>query len=267
MIVYIEYAFLDNLSMDCLLLLLATATLKLRVRWYRILLGGVVGSTMALLCVGLGGVVLYIAKGLALLLMCIATIGFGKKLFWCILTTCGYTFLMGGAIVGLFNLSVQSFVGGVIYQSDIPLFCYFFAILLVVVIVKLLTAYFGDVKKVLPNVHKCQIVLGQTHNVKALYDSGNCATCNGLPLCFVSKKFCDVFAKRMLCGKTQQVNISTIAGSCVVVACKGQVVLNGVSIDVYFAMGKTTPLYDVILASSVVGGATFGSQQDATQSL
>ena len=267
MIVYIEYAFLDNLSMDCLLLLLATASLKLSVKWYRILLGGVVGSITALLCVGLTGFVLYLAKALALLLMCIATIGFGKKLFWCILTTCAYTFLLGGAIVGIFNLSAQSFVGGVIYQSDIPLFCYFFAILLAVAIVKLLMVYFCDVKKVLPNVHKCQIVLDKTYDVKALYDSGNCATCNGLPLCFVSKKFSDFFAKCMLCGKTQQVTISTIAGSCVVFALQGQVVIDGVPTNVYFALGKTTSLYDVILASSVVAKASFVNQQDVAQTV
>ncbi len=250
--VYIEYAFLDNLSMDCLILYLATTSLRLHAQWYRILLGGVVGSVTALLTVTLAGALLYLAKFFSLLLMCIATVGFDKKLFWSILATLAYTFVLGGAIVGIFNLSQDSLVGGgIIYQSDVPLFCYLFAVLAVVVIVKLIVFYINDVKKVLPNVVKCQLVLDGIHSVNALWDSGNGATCCGLPLCFVSKKFADVFAKRMLTGKTKQVHIFTVAGSSIVVATKGQVVVDGVAIDVYFAIGKTSSLYDVILASSI----------------
>lgn len=248
--VYIEYAFLDNLTMDCLILLLSTTTLAQKAKWHRILLGGVVGSVTALLTFTLDGILLYVSKFLALMLMCIATVGFGKKLFWCIVATFGYTFLLGGAIVGLFNLG-QPFVGGVIYQSDIPLFCYFGAILFVVIIVKLVVAYAKDVKRVLPNVHNCQIVLDGCHDVKALYDSGNSAICHSLPLCFVSKKFADIIAKRMLFGKTCNVQVSTIAGKSTLVATQGQVVLDGKNIDVYFAIGKMSPLYDVILASSI----------------
>lgn len=254
MSVYIEYAILDNLSMDCLLLLLATSTLKLPTKWHRILLGGVVGSITALLCVTLTGALLYLAKLLSLLLMCIATVGFGKKLVWCVFTTTLYTFLLGGAIVGLFNLSAQSFVGGVIYQSDVPLFCYFFAILLAVALAKMMITYVKDVKRVLPNVFKCQIVLDHSYNVNALYDSGNGATCCGLPLCFVSKKYAYVFAKRMLCGQTHNVNIFTVAGKSTVVATKGQVVVGKQSFDVYFAIGKMSHLQDVILASGVIVG-------------
>lgn len=236
--------------MDCLILLLATTTLSIKVKWYRVLFGGVVGSVTALLTFTLSGFLLYVCKFLALLLMCIATVGFGKKLFWCIVSTVGYTFVLGGAIVGLFNLGAP-FAGGIIYQSDIPLFCYFGAILLAVVVVKLIVCYAKDVKRVLPNVCNCQIILDGTHNVKALYDSGNSATCHGLPLCFVSKKFADIFAKRMLCGKTCDVQVSTIMGKHSVVATQGQVILDGNATDVYFAIGKMSPLYDVILAGSI----------------
>lgn len=249
--VYIEYAFLDNFSMDCLILYLATSTLKLSVRWRRILLGATVGSVTALLTANLCGAFLYLAKTLALLLTCIATVGFGKQLFWHILTTCAYTFALGGAIVGLFNLSQNSFVGGVIYQSDVPLFCYFFAILIVFVIAKLLIVYAKDVKKIVPNLAKCQVVLDGEFNVTAFYDSGNTATCYGLPLCFVGKKFADIFAKRLLSGNTKQVQISTVSGSCTVVATQGKLILQGVTHDVYFALSKTNTLYDVILSNSI----------------
>lgn len=259
--VYIEYAFLDNLTMDCLILLLATTTLGQKAKWHRILLGGVVGSVTAILTFTLDGVLLYFAKFLSLMLMCIATVGFGKRLFWCVVTTFGYTFLIGGAIVGLFNLG-QPLAGGVIYQSDIPLFCYFFAILLAVVVVKLIVAYANDVKRVLPNVHSCQIVLDGCHNVKALYDSGNSAVCNGLPLCFVSKRFADIIAKRMLFSKTRDVQVSTIAGKSTVIATQGQVIFDGETIDAYFAIGKMSPLYDVILANSICPQKTQNQQEN-----
>lgn len=250
MTVYVEYAFLDNLSMDCLILYLVTISLKLPIKWYRVLFGGIVGSITALLTFALTGVLLYVAKFLALLLMCIATVGFGKQLFWCVVSTCMYTFLLGGAIVGLFNLG-QPFVGGVIYQSDVPLFCYFFAILLVVVLTKLLVVYLKDVKKVASNIVRCQVLLDGTHDAKGLYDSGNSATCYGVPLCFVSKKFADIFARRLLCGQTVQVNISTVVGSSVVVATKGKLVVGEISHEVYFAIAKMSPLHDVILANSI----------------
>ncbi len=250
--VYVEYAFLDNLSMDCLILYLTTTSLQLPIRWYRILFGGVVGSVTALLSVALQGVLLYVAKFLSLLLMCIATVGFGKKLFWSILTTCAYTFVLGGAIVGAFNLSSESLVSGVIYQSDLPLFCYFFAILFVVVVAKLLIVYVKDVKKIAQNIVKCHVVLDSAQAVNALYDSGNNATCYGLPLCFVSKKFAREFAQKLLLGQTKQVRVSTVVGSDVVVATKGKVTVNGVTFDVYFAIAKMPPLYDAILASSIV---------------
>lgn len=249
--VYIEYAFLDNFSMDCLILYLATTSLKMPIKWYRVVVGGVVGSVTALLTVRLAGVVLYVAKTLSLLLMCLATVGFGKKLFWHIVVTCAYTFALGGAIVGLFNLSQNSFVGGVIYQSDVPLFCYFLAILIVFVSAKLLIAYAKDVKKIVPNLAKCQVVLDGEFDVTAFYDSGNNATCYGLPLCFVGKKFADIFAKRLLCENTKQVQISTVSGSCNVVATQGKLILQGVTHDVYFAIAKTNPLYDVILSNSI----------------
>ena len=152
--------------------------------------------------------------------------------------------------MGLFNLG-QPLVGGVIYQSDVPLFCYFGGVLVVVIVTKLIVAYVNDVKKVLPNVHDCQIALDGCHNVRALYDSGNSATCHGLPLCFVSKKFADIIAKRMLCGKTCEVKVLTIAGKSTVVATHGQVVFDDKKWDVFFAIGKMSPLYDVILASCI----------------
>ena len=243
--------------MDCLILYLASMSLQLHAKWHQILLGGVVGSVTALLTFTLQGVLLYVAKGLSLMLMCVATMGFGKKLFWYVLATCAYTFVLGGAIVGLFNLSQEGFVGGVIYQSDVPIFCYFLAMAVVVVIAKLIVAYVKDVKKVLPNVTKCQVVLLGTFTANALLDSGNSATCCGLPLCFVSKKFCDVFAKRILLGQTKQVCISTVVGNSAVIATKGQVVVNGTTFDVYFALGKTSPLYDVVLHSTIVATQNF----------
>ena len=122
--VYVEYVVLDNLVLDTLLLWMAVKTLKIPYNKYRVFLGGAVGAMCAVISVYITGLWTYLIKTVCLVCMCIVTVGFGKKLFWHILLTAAYTFVLGGCIVGLFNLFNVDYLtaSGEFYQMQVPLF-------------------------------------------------------------------------------------------------------------------------------------------------
>ncbi len=252
--VYVEYVLLDNMAVDCLLLYLATATLHLKTKWYKLLLGSFIGGVCAIATVQLQGAWIYLAKMLSLFLMCVATVGFGKKLFWHILLTLAYTFVLGGAIIGIFNLSTNDFVSGVIYQSDIPLFVYAIALFLLIFLTVSVVAYFKNIKAVAPYLCKVVITLDKSYKVTALLDSGNCAQACGVPLCFVGKRFAKLFAQLTLQRKTQSVTVLTVAGQKQFICVKGFVTMDNATTQVFFAISQTQTLYDVILSNQLFGG-------------
>ena len=76
--VYVEYVILDNFVIDVLLLLAAALTLKLSIKKYRLILGGLVGSACAVVSVFVTGFWIYLVKTACLALMCVTVVGFGK---------------------------------------------------------------------------------------------------------------------------------------------------------------------------------------------
>lgn len=255
MTVYLEYAILDNFTMDFLLLFCAAVTLKISFKKWRIVLGATVGTTIALSSVYLNGFWLYAAKALCLFLMCVCAIGFGKKLFWYILLTFAYTSIIGGAIVGIFNLCQVPYVAenGLCYNMPVPLFVYLFAVAFTVFLCYCLAQFVKQTKTVAPYLKKVQVTLQKNYNVLGFCDSGNTVCCNGLPVCFVTKKFGDIsqyFAKEILRGTAQQVEISTLAGKKTVSAVQATINVDGKSHKVYLALPaqKCQTRYELLLS-------------------
>ena len=218
MTVYVEYAFLDNFTMDFLLLFCAALTLKIRFRWWRLVLGACVGTAIALATVYVCGFWQYVAKALCLFLMCATSVGFGKKLFWHILLTLAYTFVTGGAIVGLFNLFRVEYVSqnGFCYNMPVPLFVYFLAVTLCALLCYFLCAFVSQNKKIAPFLRKVKLSLDKTYTLLGFCDSGNTVSYNGLPVCFVTKKIGGVsayFAQKILKGETVQAEVCTLTGT------------------------------------------------------
>ena len=253
---------LDNLVIDTLLLWAAVITLKIPYRKFRVILGGAVGAACAVVSVYITGVLSYLFKTVCLVLMCIVTVGFGKKLFWHILLTTAYTFVLGGAIVGLFNLFKVDYLtnSGEFYQMHVPLFVYALAVALVGFVCYSIAVYVKQVKKVAPNIVKITVKLDKLYTLSGFRDTGNTLTHNGLPVCFVTKKFqgfADYFARQALMGNTVDVEVATVAGSKSVKAVKGVIVANGVEKQVYLALpaSKCQTLYNVILSNDFCGDA------------
>ena len=254
--VYVEYVVLDNLVIDTLLLWAAAVTLKLPFKKYRIVLGGAVGAACAVASVFVSGVLTYVVKTVCLLAMCVVAVGFGKKLFWYILLTVAYTFVLGGAIVGLFNLFKVEYLSlsGEFYQMNVPLFVYVMAVALVAFLCYSVVTFVKQAKKVAPYLVKAVVTLDKDYTISAFCDSGNTLTHDGLPVCFVTKKFASFttyFAQQSLCGKVTQIAVTTVAGTETVAAVRGVVAVNGVKKEVYLALPKrkVDTVYNLILSN------------------
>lgn len=254
--VYVEYVILDNLVIDTLLLWAATVTLKIPCKRYRVFFGGAVGATCAIISVYVAGLWTYLVKALCLVCMCIVTVGFGKKLFWHILLTAAYTFVLGGAIIGLFNLFKIDYLdsNGEFYQMRVPLFVYVVAVALVGFVCYSIVVYVQQVKKTAPHIVKIAVKLDKNYHLSGFCDSGNTLTHNGLPVCFVTKKFqgfADYFAKQVLYGRAVDVDVTTVTGSTTVKAVKCEISCQGMQRETYLALPaiKCNTIYNVILSN------------------
>ena len=259
--VYVEYVVLDNFVIDTLLLWAVALTLRLPYKRYRIVLGGAVGAACAVVSVFLHGFWLYLVKACCLFAMCVVAVGFGKKLFWHILLTVAYTFVLGGAVTGLFNLFKIDYVDGdgQFYQMKVPLFVYVLAVVLVAFLCYSLVIFVKNAKKAAPYRIKVQIELDKTYVVDGFCDSGNSLSYDGAPVCFVTKSFkgfSDYFAAQTLRGKVVTIDVSTVAGTQQVVAVEGKITVKGEQKKVYLALPKEKcqTEYNVLLSNDFCGG-------------
>ena len=259
--VYVEYVVLDNFVIDTLLLWAVALTLRLPYKRYRIVLGGAVGVACAVFSVYFDGFWLYVLKVFCLFAMCVVAVGFGKKLFWHILLTVAYTFVLGGAIIGLFNLFKIDYVNGdgQFYQMKVPLFVYVLAVALVAFLCYSIVIFIKNAKKTAPYRVKAQVELDKTYTVECFCDSGNSLTHDGVPVCFVTKNFngfADYFVAQTLKGKVVYVDVSTVAGTQKVAAVEGKISVNGKQRNVYLALPKEKcqTEYNVLLSNEFCGG-------------
>ena len=259
--VYVEYVVLDNLVIDALLLWAVALTLRLPYKWWRLVLGGVVGAACAVASTFVHGFWLYFLKATCLIAMCVVAVGFGKKLFWHILLTVAYTFVLGGAIIGLFNLFKIDYLNGdgQFYQMKVPLFVYAVAVALVAFLCYSIVIYLKNAKKTAPYRVKVQIELDKTYTVDGFCDSGNTLSYDGVPVCFVTKSFkgfADYFIRQTLGGKVVNVEVATVAGTQTVAAVEGKITVRGEQKKVYLALPKEKcqTEYNVLLSNEFCGG-------------
>ncbi len=257
--VYVEYVILDNFVLDTLLLWAAALTIKIPCKKWRIAIGGVIGAACAVVSVYLSGVWLYILKAGCLIAMCMSAVGFGKKLFWYILLTVTYTFVAGGAIVGLFNLFKIDYFDGGFYNMRIPLFVYVSAFGVTFFLCFAIVNFVRQTKKIAPHLIKIVVKLDKSYCLTGFCDSGNTLSYEGLPVCFVTKKFggfSEYFAKQLLENRTVRLPVTTVAGTVEVNAIAATVSVGGNERATYLALPveKCQTIYNVLLNSEFCGG-------------
>jgi len=257
--VYVEYVVLDNFVIDSLILFLAAKTLKIPTKVWRIVLGGLLGTACAVASVYVIGFWLYMLKFASLALMCVVSVGFGKKLFWHILITLAYTFALGGAIIGIFELLHVNYVAdnGAFYELNVPLFVYVSAAALAGFICYSIVVYVSQLKKTAPYLVSVTVTLDKAYKLDGYCDSGNTLSFDGMPVCFVTKTFkgfADYYAKELIRGNVRQVEVITVGGKTCVGAIKGKVAVNGMEKDAYLALPaeKCKTLYNLLLSNEFI---------------
>ncbi len=259
--VYLEYVVADNFVLDTLLLWAAAVTLRLPFKKWRLALGGAVGAACAVVSVYASGLWLFLLKTGCLAAMCLVAAGWGKRFFWYVLLTLAYTFVAGGCIVALFGLFKVSYLdsGGQFYEMRVPLFVYVLAVFFVGFLCYAIALYVRQTKKTSRNLVSVVVTLNKSHKLTGFCDSGNSLTFEGVPVCFVTKRFAgfsDYFAQQLLAKKSVVVPVTTVAGRVNVKAVRAKVTACGKECDVYLALPaeKCNTCYNVLLNSEFCGG-------------
>ncbi len=248
MTVYVEYAFLENFLIDGALLFLALKALKMPIRWLRLFISAVVGAVFAVIFPLLSlskllGLSLKVAVGLSLPLIAIERVKTKKEwgryalsaiFFFCM------TFLFGGALLGgMENFALATLPWWVV--------AIFFA--LATPILLILIGKFYKRRGVQRQIYPCNLYFGEkTVETQGFLDSGNVATKNGLPVCFLSADiYYDLLEDFLFTdGKDRgqvlsEMKITTMAGEKNICVYRGYVMIKQGEKrkrEVYFALSK-----------------------------
>lgn len=262
MVIYIEYAFLENFLFDGALLALALFATKTKIRWWRIALSACFGAVFAILFPLLRlpdflGTVFKIAVGFLLSMLAFGRLKtkkeWGRYALTSIFFFC-FAFGFGGTLLGVYgefgqNLqrisSVAVFLGFALLSGGS------------VLLVRKLYAR----RAVFQSVYPCIVRSGTKRiQTQGFLDSGNLATKNNIPVCFASPEVLyELFGDEIISKGAGQVcdemQIVTLGGEKTVPLYKGDLEVEGRKIQVYFAPSKNmiNRDYKILLHSGVIG--------------
>ncbi len=266
MTVYIEYAFLENFLLDGVLLWLSLKGTKRVVGWRRLFfaacLGGIFAVVYPLLSLPSAlAFFLKIAVGLFLPLVAFGRIKNRKEWGRYALNATFFflfTFLFGGALLGgMENFSLSKLPSWAVGSS--------FA-LLTLSSVFLIEKIYGK-RIIFRQLYPCSVAFGEKKaKVQGFWDSGNLATKNGLPVCFLSAEiFYDLCGNEILFPEKSagqvcdEMAISTLTGERRVPLRKGVLRIKNAGnlqeYEVYFAPTANTigREYKLILSGQLLG--------------
>ena len=260
MTVYIEYALAENFLYDYLLLRLAFFASREKTKWFKSAFSALLGAIFALLCpfIRLPSLLFLSLKIGVGLLLCLLAFGrlktkreWGRYAFTAL---CFFflTFGYGGAL--------QAFSG----RESLPPQAVFVGFALLSLTVVFLIRKLYEKRSVHAFTYPCTLTVGQ-NSVRALgyYDSGNKATKNGVPICFVSPELIyELFGTEWLKGGgtlRDETEITTVSGVKKIPVFKGEIAVETVrgkieKIGVYFSPSKNmiTREYKVLLHAATV---------------
>ena len=196
MVVYVEYAFLENFLFDGALLSLSLVASKQPLKWGKVcfsaLFGGIFAIIFPLLTLPLWlGFTLKIFVGFLLCLLSFGRLKTKKEWGRYAMTASfffAFTFAFGGALTGAYaSFSLSRMPNFAVIIG----FC-FLTVCACVFIVKIY-----EKKRIYRYIYRCVATInGKTVSTLGFFDSGNLAVKNGLPVCFVGA---DLFYE--ICGK------------------------------------------------------------------
>ena len=260
MTVYIEYAFLENFLFDGALLALALYAAKAPFSWARLLLSAFLGAAFALVfpLLRLPKLLLYflkIAVGFLLPLLSYGRIKTKKEWGRYAFTAVFFlviTFAVGGALTALF---AELF-------PNVPTFAVVLGFCALAFAALILVKKFRQKRETNAFLYDCCIEYGnKSFWVRGFLDSGNTATKNCLPVCFLSPEYVyELYGDEILKGGGQvcdEMCISTLGGEKKLTLYKGSLTLKGKEKQsVYFAPAANmiTREYELLLYGGIIEG-------------
>lgn len=205
MVVYVEYAFLENLLFDFTLLCMSSLLCRRKILWWKTLISACVGGVFAviyplILLPQILLIFLKISVGFLLCFIAFPRIKSKKDLPMYALNTAIFfflTFLYGGALIALFSQ---------IFPQKTPIFLVVIGFAALSIFTIMLARAIYRKRQVFRYVYHCEILYKQRKfAVLGYLDSGNLASKNGVPVCFLSPDvFYDVFGLEILGGTEQE---------------------------------------------------------------
>ena len=194
---YIEYAIIDNLLIDYLLLKESAVVLKLKTRRLFLLLAAAVGTAFAIIfpLIKLHAVVSFVLKISCAFLMCFIAVRHRnvRSFLFYFNVFLLFTFVTGGAITGIIYLSgINEFVQAYYQARALPIGVAAALIYLSFIAVKKFAVAAAAKAITVCGLIDCEIVIkGVRFKAKAFFDSGNFLTDKrtGLPVAVVGKSF------------------------------------------------------------------------------
>lgn len=205
MTVYFEYVLIENFCLDFALLALAFSFCKTKITWWKMVISGGVGGVFALLYPLLILpefllIFLKIAVGFLLCFISFPRIKNRKDAGKYLLNAGVFfalTFLYGGALTALFSA---------IFPKKVPAFLVVIGFAFLSLFSLLLIKKLYQKRALFQHIYRCEIFYNQkTAQVLGYQDSGNLASKNGLPVCFLSPDvFYVLWGEEFLCEQIKK---------------------------------------------------------------
>ncbi len=264
MVVYVEYAFLENFLLDGVLLWLSLFASKTPVRWGRLVLSAAIGGGFALLFPLLRisvllALLLKISIGGLLPMLCFKRLKNKKEWGRYALSASfffAFTFAFGGALLGgATTFSLRRLPRLVVWIG----FAFFTACTLFFLV------KFYQKRADYRHIYECAVIFdGKRVKGKGLWDSGNRARKNGVPVCFLSADiFYELIGEKWIFERKEigqvcdEMQITTQAGTRKLLLYKGSLQIeNREEKEVYFALSTNmiSREYKILLHSSILEG-------------
>ncbi len=189
MVVYVEYAFLENFLFDGALLCLSLVASKQRLRWRKILFSALFGAVFALIfpLLLLPNWLGFLLKILVGFLLCLFPFGrlktrkeWGRYAMMASFFF-AFTFSFGGALTGIYTSFSLVRMPNFSVVIGFCVLCFCASVFIFKIYEK---------KRVYSYIYPCKAFAnGKKMDALGFFDSGNLAIKNGLPVCFIAPDF------------------------------------------------------------------------------
>lgn len=244
MVVYIEYAFLENFLYDGVLLCLSLAFSRVRIGWWRVALSAALGAAFALVYPLLRlpafcGQLLKFSVGFLLCLVAFPKLKTKKEWGRYALSAVLFfvlSFAFGGALTT---------ASGGVFGGKAPSIFIFLGFVVLSVIALILAKKLYKKRSLHAYMYDCRILYDKrVVAISGYMDSGNLAQKNGIPVCFLSPDIVyELFGAEILKEGGQvcdELEIATMSGGKKVPLYKAAIEIDGIcqKKEVYFAPAK-----------------------------